>query len=88
MDRKSDRIIRVADLRLLSKAYVAETGIAETTLSERISPTNNRLIYNLVRGKDLRGKYVELASDWFDENWPAGVRRLLDKPRRERSAAE
>jgi hypothetical protein len=88
MYRKSDRVIRVADLRRLAKAYVIETGTAETALSERISPTNNRLIYNLVRGKDLRGKCVELASDWFDENWPTGVRRLLDKPRRERSAAE
>jgi hypothetical protein len=88
MYRKSDRVIRVADLRLLAEAYMIEKGTAATTLSEWMSPTNNRLIYNLVRGKDITGRYVEAASDWFDKNWPAGVRRLLDKPRRERSAAE
>jgi hypothetical protein len=88
MYRKSTRVIRVADLRRLAEAYMVETGMAETTLSERMSSTNNRIVYGLIRGKDLTGKYVELASDWFDANWPAGVLRLVDKPQRERNAAE
>jgi hypothetical protein len=79
---------RIAELRRLSKAYMAATDIAATTLSERMSPTNNRLIYNLVRGKDITGKNVELASDFFDQNWPEDVPWPLDEARCDRGAAE
>jgi hypothetical protein len=60
---------------------MAEKGISATTLSERMSPTNNRLIYNLMRGKDITGKYVELASDYFDENWPSRAPWPINQPR-------
>jgi hypothetical protein len=80
---------RIADLRRLSEAYMAATGTAATTLSRRISPTHNRIITNLMLGLDITGKYVELTSDFFDENWPAGVAWPLDKPRcPQRNAAE
>jgi hypothetical protein len=67
------------ELRVLARAYIDGTGIAETSLSRTITNSaqpragNSMLITRLLAGQSCGMKLGELASDWFDANWPTDV---------------
>jgi hypothetical protein len=67
------------ELRILARAYIDGTGIAETSLSRTITNSdrpragNSMLITRLLAGQSCGMKLGETASDWFDANWPADV---------------
>jgi hypothetical protein len=69
------------ELRILARAYIEATGIAETSLSRTITNSdrpragNSMLITRLLAGQSCGMKLGEMASDWFDTNWPADVER-------------
>jgi hypothetical protein len=85
---------RLPQLKRLAEVYLAATKTPPTKLGELISTGNNRLILQIIGGKSVGARSAALATDYFiaywpaDLEWPADVPRLLDKPRRERSAAE
>jgi hypothetical protein len=85
---------RLPQLKRLAEVYLAATKTPPTTLGERISAGNNRLILQIIDGKSVGAPSAALATDYFIANWPVGLEWPADvpwppgKPRRERSAAE
>jgi hypothetical protein len=78
----------MAQLRRLAEVYMQATGITDTALSERISPTNNRLIMRLRAGQGITAPSAELATDWFLDNWLPKIPWPEDVPRRPRAVAQ
>jgi hypothetical protein len=81
---------RLPQLKRLAEVYLAATKTPPTTLGDRISPGNNRLILQIIAGKSVGAPSAALATDYFIMNWPADTEWPADvpKPRHERSAAE
>jgi hypothetical protein len=75
---------RLPQLRRLAEVYMQATGIPATTLGERISPTNNRLILRLLAGENIFASNAALATDWFLDNWLPKIAWPEDVPRRPR----
>jgi len=61
-----------AELITLAEHYLAATGIAHSTLSERVTG-QGKLFGRLLAGDDCTMRSAEAASLWFDLNWPAEV---------------
>lgn len=68
----------VAELVLLARAYLAATGMAQSTLG-KLAAGNDRLFIRLFEGFDCRADNAERASAWFNANagdwWPKEVER-------------
>jgi hypothetical protein len=63
----------LAELRSLCNVYMAEMGTARRALSEKITPGNPNTVRRVFEQAYVTTDTVERLSDWFDENWPAGV---------------
>jgi hypothetical protein len=69
----------INDVRVLARTYLEATGIGASTLSRKITgaPNNHegsqKLVPRLLAGKSCRAESLELASNWFQENWPSDV---------------
>jgi hypothetical protein len=81
-----------AQLVILARAYLAATGIAESTLGVHVAG-NDKLFTRLLVGCDCTARSAEAASDWFDLNWPPWLawpdevqRRRRPRRARERAA--
>lgn len=62
-------------LLTVADSFVAHTGRARSTLSNRIFTDGGRLD-GIAAGKDLKTRSFERAMEWFSTNWP----RDLDWP--------
>ena len=71
------------ELVALSRAYMTATGIPASGLSKRLQ-SHARLIERLIEGYEARADTVARASDWFDANWPAGLKWPEGVPERRR----
>jgi hypothetical protein len=60
------------ELITLTKHYLAATGMAHSTLSDRVTG-QGKLFGRLIAGEDCTMRSAEAASVWFDLNWPADV---------------
>ena len=72
---------RLPQLKRLAEVYMEATKIKPTALSVRISPTNNRLISQLLAGATIGAPNAELATDWFIGNWLPNIPWPEDVPR-------
>jgi hypothetical protein len=63
----------LAELRSLCNVYMAEIGTSRRALSEKITPGNPNTVRRVFEQGYATTDTVERLSDWFDENWPAGV---------------
>lgn len=61
-----------SELITLTKDYLAATGMAHSTLSDRVTG-QGKLFGRLLAGDDCTMRSAEAASVWFDLNWPADV---------------
>ncbi len=67
-------LYRPHELRRLADAYLAATGANHHALSEEIcGRSNNRLIGRLLEGYGASSASLELATDFFNRQWPQGV---------------
>jgi hypothetical protein len=66
----------VDQLRVLARAYIDATGIAPSALSRAITGAgnsrfgNSAVIPRLLAGKSCVMEHGEMASRWFEQNWP------------------
>ncbi len=71
----------ISHVRILARAYLDATGISARVLSLKITQSSGvgvsqyseKLIGRMLDGKSCRAESLELASDWFRENWPERV---------------
>jgi len=67
------------ELCVLARAYIGATKIAESTLSKKMTRANgslhgnDKLVSRLFLGRSCLMTHGEMASDWFDDNWPRGT---------------
>lgn len=61
----------VAELQILAGAFLKATGWTEGQLGAAI--LNRKFITGLLDGRDVMASSAELASYWFERNWPEGV---------------
>lgn len=60
-------------LSVLAEAYCAATGIALSSLSDRVTDKRNHKLFKRIReGLDCTAGNAEQASAWFAANWPEG----------------
>ncbi len=60
-------------LAIIAKVYIDATGIPATRVGLRICG-NDKLIKDMMKGRDCLTASAQIASDWFDQNWPLHVR--------------
>ncbi len=70
----------ISDVRILARAYLeASPWISARVLSLEITSSSGRAIYSdklitrLLAGKSCLAENLELASNWFRDNWPPEV---------------
>jgi hypothetical protein len=63
----------LAELRSLCNVYIAELGTSRRALSDKITPGNPNTVRRVFEQAYATTDTAERLSDWFDENWPAGV---------------
>ena len=70
----------ISDIRILARAYLeASPWLSARELSVEITRSSGRDIYSekLIRrvldGKSCYAENLELASNWFRDNWPSDV---------------
>ncbi len=69
----------ISDVRLLAQVYLDAMPVSARELSLRITRSSGvttysqKLIARLLDGKSCRAESLELASNWFRENWPEKV---------------
>jgi hypothetical protein len=61
-----------SELILLTQAYLGATGLTASMFSRRVTG-QGKLFGRLLAGEDCTMRSAELASVWFDLNWPADV---------------
>jgi hypothetical protein len=57
------------ELVILAKAFIAATGVVESTLS-RHAAGNDKTVSRMLLGYDCTARTAETMSRWFDANWP------------------
>lgn len=60
------------ELVILAKAYLAATGVVESTLSKHAAG-NDKTVSRLILGFDCTARIALKMSRWFDANWPITV---------------
>jgi hypothetical protein len=73
-----------AELVILAKAYLAATGVVESTLS-RHAAGNDKTVSRLILGFDCTARIALKMSRWFDANWPITIEWPQEIQRRGRS---
>ncbi len=70
----------ISHVRILARAYLeaspwtsARQLSLEITRSGGTTTYSQKLIARLLDGKSCRAESLELASNWFRENWPSDV---------------
>ena len=58
-----------AELRRLTEAYLAWSGESAASLGARVVD-NRKWFKRLLTGHDVLASNAEIASDWFDQEWP------------------
>ena len=58
-----------AELRRLTLAYVAFTGVSPSTLGGLVV-NNKKWFKGLLSGRDVMASYAEIVSDFFNDCWP------------------
>ena len=62
----------VDELSILTRAYLSATGISVSRLGHAVAD-NSKLFVRILRGDDCLSRSAELASRWFEKNWPLHV---------------
>jgi hypothetical protein len=73
----------LSDLFSLADSYSAATGLADGTVSERVLKGGNRLRDLRAKKSDIGVRRLELAIQWFSDNWPADTKWPdgIDRPK-------
>ena len=71
----------LSHLFALSKAYAASSGLAESTISERVLKGGNRLRDLREDKTDIGIRRLGQAIQWFSDHWPDGAVWPADVPR-------
>ncbi len=84
----------ISDVRVLAQTYLDATGKSaraislEITRSSGVSQYSEKLIRRLLFGASCNAETLELASNWFRDNWPSDVPWPLTASARPIEAAE
>lgn len=79
-------IYNADELADLSSIYLEATGMTRTRLGLNAA-ANAKVVARLLDGLDCTTTAAERLSNFFDKNWPSGVRWPPTVPQRRRSAA-
>lgn len=62
-------MITIAKILALADAYMAATGVRETTVGLRVM-NDSKGIRRLREGRDIGVRNAEKVIKWFSDNWP------------------